>query len=281
MKGYNTDILIISLLAIFCLMSVSTPELNGSYILMIVRYLFILFLPGYSIMTILFPRNDDLKIINRLALSFIWSIAIALLNSITLNYITSEDILTSTAISISIFTLFLQPVSYLRREQVSERFSTGLAELFKSHKTSFNAKSQRDRFISFFLIIFVILVISMTVYAIAAPKDGEKYTEFYILGPNGMASDYPTNLTIGEAGNVTLGIVNHEYSTVNYEMVIKLNNYTINATNVTLSNNQTYSKLFTFTPSTSGQNQKVEFLLYRLPDNQTVYRYLFLHMDVK
>lgn len=277
---YNTDILIVTLLAVFCMISVSMSELNGNYILIVVEYLFIIFLPGYSIMTIIFPRRNDLKIIERLALSFILSIAITLLSGITLKYITSETILTSTIFLISMFTLFIQPVLFLRREQVSESFNSGLTELFKSFKSSFNAKSQRNKIISIVLVIFIIFVISMTAYIIASPKEAEKYTEFYILGQDVMASNYPTNLTAGETGNVTVGIVNHEHSTVYYEMIIKLNKQTIGKKNITLSNNQTYSEPFTFVPSSYGQNQELEFVLYRLPDNTTVYRYLFLQIDV-
>ena len=280
MKRYNADILIISLLAIFCLISISKSELNDNYILIIIEYLFMLFLPGYSIMAILFPRKNDLKAIKRLELSFIWSITIVLLSGIIFKYITSGGILTSTILYISIFTLFIQPISYLVRKDISESFSIGLTELFKSYKSSFNDKSQIDKIISIVLVIFIIFAISTTAYVIASPKDAEKYTEFYILGSNGMASNYPTNLTVGQTGNVTVGIVNHEHSTVNYEMIIKLNNYTINDTNITLSTNQTYSTPFTFTPYISGQNQNIEFLLYKLPDNKTVYRYLFLQIKV-
>ena len=40
----------------------------------------------------------------------------------------------------------------------------------------------------------------MTAYVIITPKEGEKFTEFYILGPNGTASDYPTELKVGKGG---------------------------------------------------------------------------------
>lgn len=52
----------------------------------------------------------------------------------------------------------------------------------------------------------------MTVYAVITPKEGEKFTEFYVLDPNGKASDYPTNLKVGEEGEVIIGVVNHEYA---------------------------------------------------------------------
>lgn len=34
------------------------------------------------------------------------------------------------------------------------------------------------------------------------PRQGEKYTEFYILGPGGSMENYSTNLTVREQGRV-------------------------------------------------------------------------------
>jgi uncharacterized membrane protein len=112
------------------------------------------------------------------------------------------------------------------------------------------------------------------------PKEGEKFTEFYILGSNGTASDYPTNLTSGETGNVTVGIVNHEYSTINYKLITKLNNQVIDEKNITLSSNQAYKEPFTFIPYNYGQNHELELLLYKLPDDKNVYRSIHLWINV-
>ena len=60
------------------------------------------------------------------------------------------------------------------------------------------------------------MAISTAVYIIIKPKQNGS-TEFYLLGPGGKASDYPTNLTVGQNGSVIIGIVNHEYKTVNYQ----------------------------------------------------------------
>ena len=172
--------------------------------------------------------------------------------------------------------------AYIRRWNLHEedRFSVNFKYYFNRIIESFRGESKKDKVLSIILAVSIILAISATAYVIAVPKEGEKFTEFYILGPDGKASNYPTNLTVGQTGNVTVGIVNHEYSTVNYEMIIKLNNQTINDTNITLSNNETWQQSFTFAPSSYGQNQELEFLLYKLPDNNTVYRSLHLWVNV-
>ena len=119
----------------------------------------------------------------------------------------------------------------------------------------------------------------MTAYIIISPKEDGKYTEFYLLGPDGKAYNYPTNLTAGQKGTVYQGIVNHEGSTVTYNLIVKLNNKRLSTQNVTLLNNEKKEIKFSFIPD-EGNNQKLEFLLYKLPDDKNVYRYLFLQIDV-
>jgi uncharacterized membrane protein len=240
--------------------------------------LLILFVPGYSLIAALFPKKNDLDGIERTALSFGLSIAVTPLIGLLLNYTPFGIRLEPILISLSVFTIVMSITAYIRRWklQEDERFNVNFKYYFNRIVESFKGESKKDKVLSIVLAISIILAISATAYVILVPKEGEKFTEFYILGPDGKASNYPTNLTVGQTGNVTVGIVNHEYSTVNYEMVIKLNNQTINDTNITLSNNETYSVPFTFTPSTYGQKQELEFELYKLPDSSTVYRSLHL-----
>ena len=136
-----------------------------------------------------------------------------------------------------------------------------------------------DRTLSIIIIIFIIIGLLGVVYIILTPNETEKYTEFYLLGENGKAGDYPTNLITGESGNLTVGVVNHEYSTSSYQMKIIRNNRTLKTENFTLTNGQKKEIPFEFTPEYSGQ-YKFEFNLYKLPDNTTVYRSLFLLVNV-
>ncbi|MGB9937090.1 MAG: DUF1616 domain-containing protein [Methanobacterium sp.] len=283
--GYNStylDLTIIFLITILSIISVITPVLNESFIRTLFGLLFILFLPGYSLIAALFPKLNDLDSIERLALSFGLSIAVAPLIGLLLNYTPFGIRLTPILVSLSIFTISMIIIAFLRRQRVpkEERFSVDFKGFFNGIKGSLNAESRTDKILSIALVVSIILAISMTAYVIVSPKEGEKFTEFYILGPNGKASDYPTNLTSGNTGNVIIGIVNHEYSTVNYKLMVKLNNQTLKEENITLSNNQTYEKPFTFTAG-AGEKQKLEFLLYKLPDESNAYRSLHLWINVK
>lgn len=280
-KSTYIDLILIFLLTILSIIFVISPVLDSSFIRTILGILFILFLPGYSLIAALFPKIGDLDNIERLALSFGLSIVISPLIGLALNYTPFKIELTPILVSLSIFTILMLIITFFRRNRVpeAERFSVDFSGFFKNVKSNFNHENRTDKILSIILIASIVLAISTTAYVIASPKQGEKFTEFYILGPNGKASDYPVNLTAGQTGSVIIGIVNHEYSTTNYKMVLKLNNQTINQQNVTLANNDKYENTFNFTAG-AGAKQKLEFLLYKLPDDTSIYRSLHLWINV-
>ena len=82
------------------------------------------------------------------------------------------------------------------------------------------------------LVVSIVVSVAVLGYVVATPKQGEKFTEFYILGEKGKASDYPTHLKVGQEGRLIIGIANHEYRTVNYTVEIWL-------VNASYENNQT------------------------------------------
>jgi len=118
---------------------------------------------------------------------------------------------------------------------------------------------------------------------IAEPLDSEDhFTEFYILGPEGKADNYPTEYTLGENGTVVVKIVNHEYRPVNYTMEIRLENTSLpeNLQQVTLAHNETWEKPVTITPSFEGNNMELEFLFFKETDRDVPYRDLRLWINV-
>ncbi len=137
-----------------------------------------------------------------------------------------------------------------------------------------------DRIISYILLTIIIIAIIGVIYVIINPSSGERFTEFYILGPEGDAGNYPTNLTIGENGTLIIGIVNHEETTTSYQLLIKLNNDTLKQGTFSLKNKEKKEITFTFQPNQTGNGQKLEFLLYKLPDTQQSYRALDLLINV-
>ncbi len=156
-----------------------------------------LFLPGYALIATLFPRKDDLDAIERVALSFGLSIAISPLLGLALNYTPFGIRLTPILIVLSVFTIALAIGAWVRRSRIREadRFWVDFGAFFKSIKDSFKTTdSKADKILTTILIISIVLALSVTVYVIITPKEGEKFTEFYVLGPGGMAEEYPIKL---------------------------------------------------------------------------------------
>ena len=152
---------------------------------------------------------------------------------------------------------------------------TGIrAELFEA------GQSKVDRALSIVLLISILTAIGTTAYVIAVPKEGEHFSEFYILGAEGKAADYPTSFALNTPQWVTVGVGNHEYRNVTYTVEAQAvsqsfdpatNTSTIdrmqllNRYQVTLAQNTTDEQKLTFTVPKPGYNE-IQFLLF----NETV-----------
>jgi len=281
-RNHYMDIILVVALTILTAAFVLIKPLNQTFIRTILGILLVLFIPGYSLIAALFPKWGDLDGIERAALSFGLSIAVTPLIGLALNYTPWGIRLDPILISLTMFTLAMCLIAFLRRRKLpeKERYFVPFGQFVKDIRKSFQGESKTERILSIVLIISIILAISTTAYIIVKPKEGEKFTEFYILGPDGKASNYPTNLTTGQNGSVIIGVVNHEYTTTDYLLLVKVNNSTLQNQTLTLTSGQKMEIPFNFTAGTSGQ-KKMEFLLYKLPNNDTAYRSLHLWLNVR
>jgi uncharacterized membrane protein len=174
--------------------------------------------------------------------------------------------------------------AYLRRSALNqeERFSVEFRQFFKAIHSELinNQSSQIDKALTIILVVTIILSVSALVYVVVIPKQGEKFTEFYILGPEGKAYDYPTSVVSGQNSTVIVGIVNHEYIPVNYTMRMAIQNSTLSSRDIRLDHNQTWEKPINYTLQRVGNNQKLEFLLYKEYNFTAPYRDLHLWVNV-
>ncbi|MCZ7383832.1 MAG: DUF1616 domain-containing protein [Candidatus Methanoperedens sp.] len=226
----------------------------------------VLFIPGYVLIAALFPNKNDLDGIERIALSFGLSIAIVPLIGLGLNFtpwgIRFGPIITS----LILFTLSLLIIANFRRLELppEERFGVPLKAALLTIKEEFaGAENKTDKILTLILILSIIASLFTLVYVIVTPKQGEKFTEFYLLGPGGKAADYPGEVIPGAPINLIIGVVNHEYSDVNYTLLVQVKNDTFMERKILLSNNETWEKPVNFTINRTGSNLKLEFLLYR------------------
>lgn len=281
MKGFDKDIFGAIILTFLTLFFVFLAPFSQSLLRVVLGLPFVLFLPGYTLIAALFPRDDDLDGIERLALSFGLSIAVVPLIGLFLNYTPFGIRLAPVALSLSIFTLTMAFSAQLRRDRLSpeERFKPdlGVTGIFEGVRK----ESGWDKTLSILLILSIITAVGALVYVVVTPKQGEHFTEFFILGPEGKAAGYPTDLFSNNTYSIRVGIVNNEFESVNYTLLVNLENSSLYADSITLSHNRSYEDEIAFTPTIQGDNLKLEFLLYKNHNMTSPYRSLHLWVDVQ
>jgi uncharacterized membrane protein len=278
------DLLAAALLAISTLFFTLLPPLASLPVRVPLGLIMVLFLPGYALIAALFPRKDDLDGIERVALSFGLSIAVVPLIGLGLNYTPWGIRLTPVVVSLVFFTVIMAAVAYFRRSTMAkeDRFTVDFRKGFTALRDELflDQASRIDRALTIILVITILISVCALVYVIVTPKQGEKFTEFYILGPKGKAYDYPTSVVLGQNSTVIVGVVNHEYARVNYTMNMEFHNTTLLSKEVKLDHNQTWEQPVSYALREPGNSQKLEFLLYKDDNFTAPYRDLHLWVNV-
>jgi hypothetical protein len=110
----------------------------------------------------------------------------------------------------------------------------------------------------------------------------EKPTAFYVRDAQGTEKNYPTALHLGESAEFIVGIENKEHKAINYIIQVKLDGREIKRENKWLEHGSTWEQRLSFTPDKVGENQKLEFLLFKDSVGEKPYRYfrLFVSTDL-
>lgn len=211
------------------------PFLEQSAVRVVLALPVLLFLPGYALVSALFPKEGEIDLLERLALSVGLSIAIVPLIGLGLNYTPFGIRLVPLLICVSVFIFSMFLVAHYRRARCmpEERFGPHFRQMIAAVRKEFPIRTgeRTDRILNAVLIFAVITAMVTTVFVIAIPKEGEHFTEFYILGKNRMAADYPDQIAPGAGYPLSIGIGNHEYRPVTYTvesygMIVETDNST-------------------------------------------------------
>lgn len=278
------DLVIVALWLVAAILCIYIPVLNLSALRVVFALPVVLFIPGYLLIAALFPGTDDLDGIERLALSFGLSIAVVPLIGLVLNYTPWGIRLNPIVVSLVILAAVMILVAQYRRALLTkeERFTVPFRTLAREARDELFApgQSRLDRALSVILVIAIVAAAATTIYVIVVPKEGEKFTEFYILGPGGKAADYPTRFPVGEEQTLIIGIGNHEYRNVTYTVETILMDMSFDpSTNTssitayqpldtysaTIAHNETRQFPYSFTVASQEYN-RLQFLLF----NETV-----------
>jgi uncharacterized membrane protein len=83
-------------------------------------------------------------------------------------------------------------------------------------------------------LIGVLLIATPALTNFIRPPGGEQFSELYLLGPNQMAANYPSNIAVGQNYSVYVGVGNQLGSSAYYVLYVKFGNATDQMPNATL-----------------------------------------------
>ena len=302
-------------------LAVLLPVVSDTPARIIAGLVFVLFIPGYAFIAALFPeagsgptaddeavsnpRADGIDGIERVALSFGLSIALVPLVGLVLNFTPWGIRLLPILVSLSGLTLVLTAVAAVRRWAVpaDERFRVPYrAWLSAGREGLFSPASRTDAALNVLLVLSILLAAASVGYAVTVPKDGERFSEFYLLTENGdgelVADGYPTEFRQGEGRSLTVGIGNQEHERTEYTVIAELQRVERvgNDTQVrerselrrfqpTLGYNETWHRQHEVQPEMTGDRLRLQYLLYRgsppaTVDQSTAYREVHLWVNV-
>jgi len=279
-KVFPVDLGVAGVWLAAALLALYLPVLNETPIGAFLVLPGILVLPGYCFVAALFPRDDDIDLAERIALSVGLSIALVPLIALFLNFTPLGISLDPVLAAVTIFSLAMILVAWYRRSflPVEKRFMFPFGAIGRSlQDTVFPKGAGRfDRSVQLVITAVFILVILTTVSMIVVPKEEERFTEFFILGENRTAV-YPDRISVGQNYPLNVGVGNHEHQNADYTLETWLIRREFdNTTNtsrlitmdpgdrlaVTLAHNETFIIPYNLSVRKATYN-RVEFLLFK------------------
>ena len=257
------------------------PFFNAGLVRFFLALPVILFIPGYCIIAVIYPKKGDIELIERIALSFGLSITVVPLIGFVLNFTPWGIRLDPIMVALTLLAMVMIAAAFYRRNQipVTERVNLSLSEIAGAIKNLLVPAGMNgaDRLlhVTFFLVILIAIITTLFVFMV--PKEGEPYTEFYILGENKTIADYPDQIIPGQDYSVYVGVGNHENKEVQYtiETWLLLTEFDSSTNSshilmmdpndrisITLAQNETILLPYKFSVKKTGYN-RVEFLLFK------------------
>jgi uncharacterized membrane protein len=224
---------------------------------------FVLYVPGYLLQGLFFPLQSDLDSVERVGLSLGLSVALVSLLALLINalpwglrpwpIIIGQLSLIVVLMVVTAIVRRLMPVGQVYSPQVRPRLSLWWKDLGTSEK--------RVMVVMAGALLFAVITAA---WIFLKPSSDKFMTEFYMLGQEGLAEDYPREIIAGQVVTITTGITNREGVTSTYHLQVKLGDQVIGqASPITLENNATWEQPVEFSIPIVGDDQQAMFILDR------------------
>lgn len=271
-------------LIIFLLLALNLTSLLGIanqflFIRVGLGLLTMFFVSGYLFQATLLPKRNALSLSERFVLSFGLSIAIIPPLSVFINLSQWGMRYETVTIGYLVVILLLYFISLFRKYSLpkEERFRF---DITINPKRTWSGLTPTSRKLLQFFIAATSIGLLTGIIIFTIPRSDQYFTEFFLLGQNGRAQEYPNQVLIGESINIIVGISNQEKITGNYRVEIRQGETSLSQTGpYFLQQGQEIQDTIKFTPQFAGNNVEIRFLLFR---DLAVdpYRQLSLYLNV-
>lgn len=301
------DLLAIAVLTVLVGVFVFVPPLSETPLRPVLSLVFVLFAPGYTLLSVLFPRRDapqemlsgasatessagGLGLLERLVFSFGVSVAITILLGLALGLWIPGVTRINVYIGLAALTALGLPLAADRRSRLPATARMRFPYRSISNRIQSRLANQGTTANVVTIIFAVTLVVAIvSVGAGAGSSQGGQVTELYLLSENDSGEyvprDYPETVAEGGSESLALGITNQEGEPVAYTVVVLLQEFEddngagppvsetqLRTFSATLDDEETEQIPHSISPEVSGQNYRLTYLLYvgEPPDDPSV-----------
>ena len=266
------------------LLALMAAEVRGfsdplAWLRLIFGLAFVLFVPGYSLQSALFPRQADLEETERLALCVGLSIAVIPPLALVLDYLPWGLRVWPIAIGLSVFVVACWLAAYYRRWRIPDQDQFTL--IGEVDVRGWWASQDRVNRVLYGVLALALLTAAGSAITIAvSPIPGEHFTEFYMLGPESLAENFPREAVAGEQAAVKIGVANREGRDGLYTVIVKIGEQVIGISPIiALRAGEVWEQPVTFVAPKAGDDQAVDLVLER-DGSASPYRTLRLWLNV-
>ena len=243
-------------------------------------FLFVIFFPGYTLLSALFPKSGGLSTIERVALSSGISIAVVSLIGFILNVTPWGIRLDPILLSVAAFILLCSAAGIIRQQSLPGKLRFGI--VLNINWSGWKELSRLTKGLYISGLIGVMAIAGLAIYSAVSLPQGQRPPEFYILNAEGKAEDYAFRVKAGDQVSITMVVVNNEITPANYRVRIMIAETLIDE--IFLNNVPPASKsaqTVSFYPGAEAHLQKVELYLYKSDEKTAcVPEPLYFYIDV-
>ncbi|SFS10751.1 Uncharacterized membrane protein [Halomicrobium zhouii] len=297
LAGFPLDLLAVVVLTALVFAVLLGSDAGYSWPRALVGMVFVLVLPGYALVAALFPgrptgtRSHPVSAsayspgtIERFGLSFGFSLALLPILAVIHGLLGIPFETATVVTSVTVLVVALSIVGIVRRFALSpnERYSPPSLLGFGARTRDWLAAgTATDTVLSAVLVVAVLLAVGSLAFGLTGPTQGESYTSVSLVTESSdgdyVASGYPTNLTAGEAHELTLEVENRYEEPADYTAVVELQRVDRNGTDgvavtererlQTLASqvpaNETWRATHQVEPSMTGEDLRLAYYVYR------------------